>query len=151
MLKTSFWIALFIWIVGGLVGLLVGSSIIREISINIGGSIACILGLILIGRWAWRKIMGGGPHLGRRLGRGLTIVSMNAVPANAVDSIEKALQRDAFQPKGRTSDGAEVIMIRTPGDDWLAVVEVGDDLIIRSAYRVETNRAVDEQVAELVN
>lgn len=151
MLKTSFWIAVAVWIVGGLVGLLVGSSIIRDISINIGGSIACVLGLILLGRWAWRKITGEGPYRARRLGRGLTIVCMNAVPANAVDPIEKALQKDAFHPKGRTSDGAEVIMVRTPGDDWLAVVEVSDDLIVRSAYRVESNRAVAEQVAELVN
>jgi len=49
MVRTLFFICLVIWLGGGLIGLSSGNLLIREISINIFGSLTIILGLVWIG------------------------------------------------------------------------------------------------------
>lgn len=76
-------------------------------------------------------------------------MSMNSVPIEARDIIERAIQADAFKPKAKTSSGAEILLVQTPADDWLAIVEVTDAIIIRSVRKVSNGQTLDEQVAAL--
>lgn len=56
MLRTIFLICLAIWFIGGFLRYVPGALILHEIGVNIFGPIAIVLGLILLGRFAWRKM-----------------------------------------------------------------------------------------------
>ena len=57
-MKATFFWCLAIWLLGGALGQIEHISIIHEISVNIFGSLTIILGLVIAGRWAWRKSRG---------------------------------------------------------------------------------------------
>lgn len=157
-LRNVFWIGLFIWIGGALIGTLGNSLLIKEIAVNIFGSLTILLGLFLLARLAWRKVSGnpsadtskqmlGGQPSAFSRGRGMAIYSTVNVPAQARDLIERAIQNDNFKPKGKTGSGRELIYIPTPTQDWLAVVEVTDAIMVTAAYPTSADK-VDQQVAD---
>lgn len=160
-LRDVFWIGLAIWWGGGLVGRLSGIRVIHEVSVNIVGSLTCLLGLFLFGRWAWRKLSGtdqapaAGHHAsdsrtGLKIGEGMGIFSTISVPEEARDVIERAIQNDMFKPKGKTEQGWQLLYIQTPTQDWLAVVQVTDAIMVMSAYKT-TAETVDKQAADYLS
>lgn len=160
-LRDLFWTGLAIWWGGGLVGKLTGIGIIHGISVNIFGLLTIILGVFLLGRWAFRKMSGGSspspaqgdptdPRTGLRIGEGMGIYSTINVPEEARDTIERAIQNDMFKPKGKAEEGRELLYIQTPTQDWLAVVEVTDAIMITAAYKTSAD-TVDLQVADYLS
>ena len=160
-LRDMFWTGLAIWWGGALVGQLSGIGIIRAISVNIFGLLTIVLGIFLLGRWAWRKMSAGGqsiegqddasdPRTGLKIGEGMVIFSMVGVPEEARDVIERAIQNDNFKPKGKAEEGLELLHIQTPTQDWLAVVEVTDAILITSARKTSAD-TVDQQVADYLS
>lgn len=150
-LRTIFFIGLALWWGGALIATVIGSLLLKEIAVNIIGGLTCLLGLFLLARWGWRKLVGRGApitsHAKAPFGRGMGIYSMTSVPEEARDPIERAIQADAFKPKGKTGDGAELLFIQTPSQDWLVVVEVTDAIMIRAAYKT-TADTVDQQATD---
>lgn len=164
-LRDLFWTGLAIWWGGALLGKLTGIGIIHGISVNIFGLLTIILGIFLLGRWLLRKATGEGakpegqangaddstdPRAGLKIGEGMGIYSTFNVPEEARDTIERAIQNDMFKPKGKTEEGRELLYIQTPTQDWLAVVEVTDAIMITAAYRT-TAETVDKQVADYLS
>jgi hypothetical protein len=148
-LRNWFWIGLAVWVVGGFLR--------SQIVINVVGSSTILLGLFLLGRWGWRKLSGAGPHRDQNAataartnmpsGHGMSIFSALSVPEEARDVIERAIQHDNFKPKGRTEAGWELLYVQTPTQDWLAVVEVTDAIMVMSAFKT-TAGAVDQHATE---
>ncbi len=159
-LRDLFWIGLAIWWGGALVGKLTGIGIIHGVSVNIFGLLTIILGVFLLGRWILRKLLEGGqavsngdptdPRTGFKIGDGMGIFSTFSVPEETRDVIERAIQNDNFKPKGKTEDGRELIYIQTPTQDWLAVVEVTDAIMVTAAYKTSAER-VDQDVADYLS
>lgn len=155
-LRDLFWIGLVIWWGGALVGQLSGIGIIHAISVNIFGLLTIALGVFLIGRLLWRRLSGpkaqGGtidPTIGKAFGQGMGIYSTFNVPEEARDPIERAVQADAFKPKGKMRDGAELLHVQTPTQDYLVIVEVTDAILVRAAYTV-TADTLDQRVEGLL-
>ena len=162
-LRDLFWIGLAIWWGGAVVGKLTGIGIIHGISVNIFGLLTIILGVFLLGRWLLRKATGGeakpegqagdpviDPRTSKPFGQGLGIHSTFNVPEEARDTIERAIQNDMFKPKGKTEEGRELLYIQTPMQDWIAVVEVTDAIMITAAYETSAE-TVDQQVADYLS
>lgn len=160
-LRDIFWIGVVIWIGGALVATAIDSLLLKEIAVNIFGSLTCLLGLFLLGRWAWRKISGGNSSIpaqgdptdrrtGHRISEGMGIYSTFNVPEEARDTIERAIQNDMFKPKGKTEEGRELLYIQTPTQDWLAVVEVTDAIMIIAAYKTSAD-TVNQEVADYLS
>ncbi len=161
-LRSIFWIGLAIWWGGALIGQLTGNGVIHGISVNIFGLLTIILGVFLLGRWLVKKMSGGpkpqghadipviDPRTSKPFGQGMGIYSTFNVPEQARDTIERAIQNDMFKPKGKTDEGRELLYITTPAQDWLAVVEVTDAIMVTAAYKT-TAEAVDKQVADYLS
>lgn len=156
-LREIFGIGVVIWIGGALVATAINSLLLKEIAVNIFGSLTCLLGLFLLGRWSWRKISGGGssspvqsdptdPRTGLKIGEGMGIFSTFSIPEEARDTIERAIQNNNFKPKGKTEEGRELLHIQTPTQDWIAVVEVTDAIMITSAFKTSPE-TVEKDVA----
>lgn len=142
-MKTAFWICLVIWIGGGAIGQVTGNQTIHAISVNIFGLITIALGLIMLGRWAWRKFSKAGDSGSLR--RGMPIMSMTGVDPKAADVCERAIQADAFKPMGKNADGSELIHIQSPHQDYLAVVEVVDGAIyLKAAYTTSSDKLAQD-------
>jgi hypothetical protein len=54
-MKIAFWVCLAIWIGGHIVGLITGSALIDEISVNLFGLLTIGLGIFLVARWAYKR------------------------------------------------------------------------------------------------
>lgn len=78
------------------------------------------------------------------------IFSTISVPEEARDVIERAIQNDMFKPKGKTEQGRQLLYIQTPTQDWLAVVQVTDAIMVMSAYKT-TAETVDKQAADYLS
>ena len=121
-----------------------------------------VLGVFLLGRWLLRNATGGAkaegqadgpvinPRTSKPFGEGMGIYSTFNVPEEARDTIERAIQNDMFKPKGKTEEGRELLYITTPTQDWLAVVEVTDAIMITAAYKTSAD-TVDQQVADYLS
>ncbi|MGX1803013.1 hypothetical protein ACWIDJ_11840 [Brevundimonas naejangsanensis] len=162
-LRNIFWVGLAIWWGGALIGQLTGNGVIHAISVNIFGLLTTILGVFLLGRWLLRKATGGGmkpegqadgsvinPRTSKPFGEGMGIYSTFNVPEEARDTIERAIQNDMFKPKGKDDEGRELLYITTPMQDWLAVVEVTDAIMVTAAYKT-TAQTVDKDVADYLS
>lgn len=148
-MKTAFWICLVVWLGGALLGQLTGNDLIHAISVNLFGLITIALGLIMLARWAWRKFGGSSGHGGLR--RGMPIMSMTGVDPKAADICEKAIAADLFKPVGKRKDGAELLHVQSPQQDYLAVVEVVDGAIyLKAAYTTSPERLAHD-IAELLD
>lgn len=55
-LRAVFFVLVAVWLGGALVGQATGSRVVHEISVNIFGSLAILLGLFLAVRWAVRRL-----------------------------------------------------------------------------------------------
>ncbi len=142
-MTSAFWICLAIWLGGAALGQLTGNRAIHAISVNVFGLITIGLGVVMMVRWAWRRLFGSAS--GSSLRQGMPIMSMVGVDSKLADVCERAIQAEAFKPVGKRPDGSELLHIQSPYQDYLAHVEVVNGAIyLNAVYPTSRDRLAQD-------